>query len=104
MKRYLICLPLLFACCHLSHPLTQAQVLTIISDAGYGVAVGCDAGWLEPPVCAIAQRTLGDATLAVEQASNGWQAAAKAVLVSEESHLSPTSKIRPYLDAVIALL
>ncbi len=104
MKRWFCALALLFSACHLSHPLTQAQVLAIISDARFGVAVGCQAEWLEPPVCATAQRVLSDAHVAAESAVNGWQAAAKAVLVNEENNLPLDSKIRPYLDALISLL
>jgi hypothetical protein len=90
--------------CHLAHPLTQAQVVTILTDAGFGVGIGCGAGWLEPPVCDVAKRVLLDARLAAESATSGWQAAAKAVLVSEEARLSPDSKLRPYFDAAIILL
>lgn len=95
---------LAFSNCHLAHPLTQAQVVTILTDAGFGVGIGCGSGWLEPPVCAVAQRVLLDARLAAESASSGWQAAAKAVLVSEEQRLAPDSKLRPYFDAAIILL
>ncbi len=106
MKRLLPCVLALsmLTGCHLSHPLTQAQVITILTDAGYGVGVGCGAGWLEPPVCNVAQRVLGDARAAAENAQSGWQAAAKAVLVNEESRLKPDSKLWPYFDAVISLL
>lgn len=90
--------------CHLAHPLTQAQVVTVLTDAGFGVGIGCTSGWLEPPVCAVAQRVLGDARLAAEAATSGWQAAAKAVLVNEEQQLKPGSKLWPYFDAVISLL
>lgn len=86
-------------------PQTAAQVLTILTDARYGVDVGCTAEWLEPPVCVVAYRILDDAHLALlEAATNGWAPAAKAVLITEEGRLSPGSKLRPYLDAAIALL
>ena len=105
MKVWIVALALtLFAGCHTAHPLTRAQVLAIISDAGFGVSVGCDAEWLEPPVCAVARRVLDDARLAAVNSVDGWQAAAKAVLVSEEARLSADSKIRPYVDVVISLL
>lgn len=99
-----VLLALTLSGCHLAHPLTQAQVVTVLTDAGFGVGIGCSSGWLEPPVCAVAQRVLLDARVAAEQAGSGWQAAAKAVLVTEEQRLSPDSKLRPYLDAVISLL
>jgi hypothetical protein len=92
------------AACHPGQPLTQAQVLTILTDAGFGVQVGCVEQWLEPPVCDVAKRVLGDARAAAEQAQSGWQAAAKAVLVQEETRLKPDSKLWPYFDAAIALL
>lgn len=106
MKRFVlaVALSLTLAGCHLAHPLTQAQVVTILTDAGFGVGVGCGAGWLEPPVCDVAKRVLQDARLAAEKADSGWQAAAKAVLVDEETRLKPDSKLRPYFDAVISLL
>lgn len=105
MRRILFALLLLsLSACHLNHPLTQAQVVTILTDAGYGVGIGCGAGWLEPPLCVIAKRVLDDARAAAENAQNGWQAAAKAVLVTDESQLPPDSKLRPYFDAAIALL
>jgi hypothetical protein len=84
--------------------LTQAQVLTIITDAGFGITVGCGAGWLEPNVCVIAHRILLDAQTAVEHVQDGWQATAKAVLIQEEGQLPPDSKLRPYFDAAIILL
>jgi hypothetical protein len=90
--------------CHLAQSLTKNQVLIFITEADFGVAAGCYAEWLEPTVCEIGHQVLQDARIAAEEAVNGWQAAAKAVLVNEEENLSTDSKIRPYLDAVIALL
>lgn len=105
MKRFVCALGLIFLVgCHLSKPLTQAQVVTFITDARFGVDFACMSGWLEPPVCSVGQRGLDDALAAARSASSGWQAAAKAVLVTEEARLSPDSKIRPYFDAVISLL
>lgn len=105
MKRILLVFSLAaLIACHPAHPLTKAQVVTIILDAGYGVEVGCVSGWLEPPVCDIAQRVLLDARTAAEAAQDGWQASAKAVLVVEEGRLPADSKLRPYFDAVISLL
>jgi hypothetical protein len=40
----------------------------------------------------------------VQGLQGGWQAAAKAVLVREETQLPLDSKIRPYIDAVVSLL
>ena len=68
------------------------------------ITTGSNAEWLEPPVCAVAYRVLGDAQTAALKAVDGWQAAAKAVLINEETRLSPDSKLRPYFDAVISLL
>ncbi len=105
MKRQIAALALvLLSGCHLQQPLTQAQVLGFILDARYGVDVGCYAEWLNPPTCLLAYRVLDDANAAALNAPNGWQAAAKAVLVREESLLPADSKIRPYLDALIPLL
>lgn len=105
MKRISAALLLLsLSGCHLAHPLTQAQVVSIITDAGFGIGVGCGAGWLEPDLCVIAKRILDDARAAAENAQNGWQAAAKAALVTDESQLPPDSKLRPYFDAAIVLL
>jgi len=106
MKRLLIAplLALSLTGCHLAHHLTQAQVVSILTDAGFGVGVGCGAGWLEPPLCVIAKRVLDDARAAAEHADAGWQAAAKAVLVTDESQLPEDSKLRPYFDAAISLL
>ena len=105
MKRLLLVVVLACSACHLSQPLTKAQVQTILVDAGYGVEVGCVAQWLDTPTCALAHRILDDAQLAVSiAATNGWQTAAKAVLTDEESRLSADSKLRPYIDAAIILL
>lgn len=103
-RRLILVLALALSGCHLSHPLTQAQVVTILTDADYGVGVGCGAGWLEPPICTTGRRVLRDARLAAEAVDSGWQAAAKAVLVNEEGLLPPDSKLRPYFDAVLSLL
>jgi hypothetical protein len=105
MKRiYCALLLLSLSACHLAHPLTQAQVVTILTDAGYGVGVGCGAGWLNLQECTIAKRILADAREAAEAAVDGWQAAAKAVLVTDEAQMPPDDKLRPYFDAAIALL
>lgn len=106
MKRFVCALALSLSLpgCHLAQHLTQAQVVSILTDATFGVNVGCGAGWLEPPVCTTGQRVLNDARLAVEKIDSGWQAAAKAVLVDEETRLAADSKLRPYFDAVISLL
>lgn len=106
MKRFVVALALSVTLggCHLAHSLTQAQVVTFITEARFGVDFSCMSGWLEPPVCSVGQRVLGDAKAAAENASSGWQAAAKAVLVNEEKLLKPDSKLFPYFDAVISLL
>jgi len=85
-------------------PLTQAQVHQILINAGFGVEFGCMVEWLPPAACVIARQALGDAQVAVENASGGWQAAAKAVLVREEANLPTNSRLRPYFDAAIILL
>lgn len=106
MKRFVCALVVAFSLsgCHLAKHLTQAQVVSILTDATFGVSVGCGAGWLEPPICTTGQRVLNDARLAAEKVDSGWQAAANAVLVDEESRLPLESKLRPYFDAVISLL
>jgi hypothetical protein len=52
----------------------------------------------------VTYRILNDATALVVGLQGGWQAAAKAVVVKEESLLPADSRIRPYLDAVISVL
>jgi hypothetical protein len=100
----LVVIALAISACHLSHPLTQAQVQTFISEAHDGVTYSCDVQWLQPPVCVVALRILDDAQAATIGLTSGWQAAAKAVLIKEEALLTADSRIRPYLDAVISLL
>ena len=107
MKRSfaLIVFVALAASCRLQHPITQAEVLTILSDARAGISVGCDAEWLDAAACTQVYRVFDDAAAAVQaSASGGWAAVAKAVIVTEEARLPADSKLRPYLDAVTILL
>ena len=97
----------LIACSHNPHGvfLTQAQVTTILGDASAGMNLGCAEEWLPQNVCDIGNRIIADAQAAANGAANGgWAAAAKAVLVLEESRLPPDSRLRPYFDAAIPLL
>jgi hypothetical protein len=105
MRRCALVLSLLLLTgCRFQSPLLRTQVAAIITDAMAGVSVGCGSGWLEPWVCDQTMRILQDALAATAAAEQGWQAAAKAVLMREEEWLSVDDKARPYLDAAIALL
>lgn len=90
--------------CRLPKQLTQAQTLTIIADTLYGVDLACYSEWLDGPACLVVYHILNDATALIIGLQHGWQSAAKAVLVREEGLLPAESRIRPYLDAAIALL
>ncbi len=90
--------------CHLPKQLTQNQVLTIIADSLYGVDLACYSEWLDASACVVVYRILNDTTALVIGLQGGWQSAAKAVIVKEESFLPADSRIRPYLDAVISVL
>ncbi len=89
---------------HLPKPLTQAQVLTLIADAVYGVDYACYSQWLSGTACTVTYHILNDATAAVAGLNGGWQVAVKNVLVREEQQLPTDSRIRPYLDALISVL
>jgi len=99
----IICITLLTAC-KLNHSLTKEQVIIIINDAGYGIEVGCTTQWLDETLCDNAQRILFAARTAVDNIQNGWQAAAKAVLIRERGELGINSKLIPYFDALIGVL
>ncbi len=97
-------LALSLSACRLPKQLTQAQTLTIIADTLYGVDLACYSEWLDGTACLVTYHILNDATALIIGLKTGWQAAAKAVLVREEASLPADSRIRPYLDAAIAVL
>jgi hypothetical protein len=104
LKAALLVAVLTIGGCRLPHELTQAQTLSLIADALYGVDYACYSEWLDGPACTIVRHILDDATTAVEHLQGGWQAVAKAVLIREETPLPADSRIRPYLDALISVL
>lgn len=94
----------LSACATLRHADGSLNVSVILSDAQWGIVEACSVEWLPADAC-----TFGlDVVTAAEDiaASNlkGTAVAVRQLLVDSEAKLAPGSRLRPYLDAVIALL
>lgn len=91
-------------CASLRYADGTLNVPMIISDARWGVLEACTVQWLQPDVCTITldALTTADAVAAKNLPNTG--AAVRQVLIDIVAKLSPTSRARPYLTAIIVIL
>ncbi len=80
------------------------DVMKILNDAQWGVLAACEAQWLQPSDCTLAQDALTIASDIVAKNVPMVGPAVKKALVDFEAGLPATSRVRAYLDAVIVLL
>ncbi len=87
-----------------SQPTTSQQVLTILSDAQWGVSAAHDQLWLSDTDYTYAEQVLAGAVDAVSASGSGYAAVAKMALLDVEAALPADSRLRPYFDAAVILL
>ncbi len=111
MKQFLLTLFVIttFSGCALvtkikSQPTTSQQVLTVLSDAQWGISAAHDQQWLTDAEYVYVEEGVTGAVDAVLAAPSGYAAVAKAVLVDVERDLPADSRLRPYIDAAVILL
>ena len=107
--RYLFVLALvtLSACTPQTTPITPngtVNVPLLISDMQFSISAACSQLWLPPDACTFGTDALNIANaIAVRDPVSGGKAVRKS-LVDSEAKLPADSRLRPYLDVLIALL
>lgn len=94
----------LSGCAALHRPDGSLDVAQILNDARWGVMAACAATWLQPADCVLVEDALTTADRLVAQNVPEVGAAVRQLLLDLERPLPPTSRIRPYLDAILVLL
>ena len=94
----------LSACATLRTSTGSINVVGILSDAQYGLDAGCYTGWVAADDCTLGSDIIAAGQAISAQNKSGAEQAIKQSIVDAESRLSPTSRLRPYLDAIDALL
>ncbi len=104
--RYLILLALVgsLGCATLRQSNGSLNIPLILSDAQWGVSAACSQLWLTPDACTFATDALNVAQSIAVRNLTGGEKAVRQSLVDTEAKLPSDSRVRPYLDAVIALL
>ncbi len=82
----------------------SSKVATILNDARWGLMAACASTWVPADDCAIGfdALTLADGIVASHPGNTG--PAVRQLLVDVEMKLTADNRLRPYLDAIIALL
>lgn len=83
---------------------TAAQVQTFLTDAKWGLDEGCSQQWVPADACTFGDDALNTAIAIVQKDVPNIEAAVKKSLQDSEVKLAVDSRLRPYLDWVIAIL
>ena len=102
MKRLLLIVVLCSACASL--PANKVNLSAILNDARWGILAACEATWLNAEQCTFADDVLSLADGIAAQNLKGSEVAVRSLIVQWETKLQADSRLRPYLDALIALL
>lgn len=94
----------LTACATLHRTDGSLNVPVILSDAQWGLVEACSVEWLPADACTFGLDILTAAEDIAASNLKGSEVAVRQLLVDAETKLPPPSRLRPYLDAVIALL
>ncbi len=92
------------ACASLKNPNGSINVAQILNDARWGIMAACSAEYLQPADCTLAEDSLTLADGIVAQNLGAVGPAVRQLLVTVEARLPADSRLRPYLDAIVALL
>jgi hypothetical protein len=92
------------ACASLHHPNGSLNYPLLITDMQFSVTEACSVEYLPPTLCVLGMDILIGAQAAASGNTHAAGVAARQSLVDAEAHLPPDSRLRPYLDVLIALL
>ncbi len=95
---------LLSACATLHRTDGSLNVPLLLTDMQFSVTEACSVEWLAPDVCVLGTDILTAAQAIAAKNTNAAGVAVRQSLVDAEVRLPATSRLRPYLDVVIALL
>lgn len=75
----------------------------ILTDAQFGISAACSQNWLDASDCSIATDAITTTQAVIAKEPTNIKASVHKTLVDVETKLSADSKVRAYLDWVIAL-
>lgn len=105
MKVWLLVGVLVFgSCASLRNPNGSVNYPLLIADMQFSVTEACSVEWLPPTVCVLGMDILISAQAAAAGNTHDAGVAARKSIVDAEAQLPATSRLRPYLDVLIALL
>ena len=79
-------------------------IAQILNDARWGLMAACQTTWVPADDCAIGFDALTLADGIVASTPGNTKPAVRQLLIDTEAKLGASNRLRPYLDAVIALL
>ena|SRR5476651_937846 len=91
-------------CATLRNANGSLNVVGILSDASYGLDAACYAQWVPADDCTIGHDAINAATALAVKNLPGVSAAVKQSILDVETTLPASSRLRPYLDAIVLLL
>lgn len=92
------------SCASLRNPNGSVNYPLLIADMQFSITEACSVEWLPPTVCVLGMDILTSAQAAAAGNTHEAGVAARQSLVDAEAKLPTTSRLRPYLDVLIALL
>ena len=92
------------ACATLRYADGSLNVPVLITDMQFSVTEACSVEWLPPEVCVLGLDILTTAQAVAAKNTAAAGVAARQSLVDAEGPLPADSRLRPYLDVLIALL
>lgn len=92
------------SCASLRRPNGSFNYPLLLTDMQYSLTEACSVEWLPPTVCVLGIDILTEAEALAAGNTHSAGVAARQSLVDAEAQLSAGSRLRPYLDVLIALL
>ncbi len=105
MKAWIIALCLALSCCATLHrPDGSLNVPLLLTDMQFSLSEACSVEWLQPAACVLGLDILTTAQAVAAKNPGASAVAVRQSLVDAEATLPAASRLRPYLDVLIALL
>ena len=105
MKVWIVTLCLaLSSCASLNRPDGSLNVPLLLTDMQFSIAEACSVQWLPADACTLGTDILTTAQAVAAKDPGAAAMAVRQSLVDAEATLPAASRLRPYLDVVIALL